>query len=782
MTADDRNEISKIRTGFRKFDAQLDQLMAQPPSQSRDDSIRRLEENVLSNRVLVAANEFLDRKEQELEDSSKRNQITSQRIELGLLLLGSCGGIAGLLAGFGIARGFQKKVLQLTLPIQDAAGRLSEVGGPVSISSATGLEDLEGMLQDLSGRVSEVVQRLQESDREVIRADQLAALGQLSAGLAHELRNPLMCMKVLVQDARQKGSRGLEPQDLEVLDEEIRRLEHLVGGFMDFARPPTIIAELFDLKEVLTQTVAFLSPRAARGLNEISCRLPDGPLVVAADRAMIRQVVLNLILNSLDAVAGNGRVEVHAEFVRPVSSNGTAEGRPHVLVHVLDSGPGLPAGREQRIFDPFFSTKETGLGLGLATCRRIVELHGGEVVARNRPEGGAIVTYLLKPVELDRLKYVVSRALAISRMSHVRTLFGDEQAMQAETADMIVGRSEIMQQVYKSIGRVAPQNVTVLIQGESGTGKELIARALYHHSRRKEGPFLAINCAAIPDALLESELFGHEKGAFTGADSRRVGKFEQVNGGTLFLDEIGDMSPATQAKVLRLLQDGSFERVGGNETIHSDVRIIAATHRDIGAMVASEEFRQDLYYRLQVFSIRVPALRERMEDIPLLIQHFVKTYNMEFNKHVRSVSDEALQVLRAHPWPGNVRELQSAIKYAMVHAVGETITLDCLPPSCRTAADPATGAPGIVDDEELFDLQQVLRKQLLGGDADIYRKVHSEVDRVLLQQVLNHFDGNQAQAAQILGISRSTLRARITDLGLIFEKRVTPENGTDAAN
>src|ERR1700752_5319522 len=230
-----------------------------------------------------------------------------------------------------------------------------------------------------------------------------------------------------------------------------------------------------------------------------------------------------------------------------------------------------------------------------------------------------------------------------------------------------------MTEVYKAIGRVADQNVIALITGESGTGKELVARAIHQHSRRFDKPFLAINCAAIPESLLESELFGHEKGAFTGADRRRIGKFEQCNGGTIFLDEIGDMPLATQGKILRLLQDQKFERVGGNETIQTDVRVIAATNRDLKAFSEQGKFRPDLYYRLSVFSIRLPALRERGDDLPMLVHYYIRRFNRELGRDVREVSPEAMEQLRRYAWPGNVRELQSVVKQALLRSSGSTL-------------------------------------------------------------------------------------------------------------
>jgi two-component system nitrogen regulation response regulator GlnG len=315
--------------------------------------------------------------------------------------------------------------------------------------------------------------------------------------------------------------------------------------------------------------------------------------------------------------------------------------------------------------------------------------------------------------------------------------------------------------------------VTVLVLGETGTGKELVARALYQHSRRAEGPFLAINCAAIPEQLLESELFGYEKGAFTGADRRRIGKFEQAHGGTIFLDEIGDMTAATQAKVLRLLQEQRFERLGGNETVAVDVRVIAATNRDLEQAVAGGAFRQDLLYRLNGFTIRLPPLRQRAEDLPLLIDHFIKVSNAALGRQVHAVSPEAVQILHEHDWPGNVRELQSVIRYALLHAPGNLVTPDCLPkglgagsPSWRPA--PVPEGPGPVD------LTQHVQDLLRGGEPDVYRKASLAADRVILEAVLRHTRGNQAEASEVLGISRTTLRAKLRALGLMVEKLLLP--------
>jgi two-component system nitrogen regulation response regulator GlnG len=383
--------------------------------------------------------------------------------------------------------------------------------------------------------------------------------------------------------------------------------------------------------------------------------------------------------------------------------------------------------------------------------------------------------YLLKPVDLHLLRETVKKALDLNRLRRV-TAVPDEARPDDFTVDHIVGRSPAMQEVYKAVGRVAPQDVTVLVQGESGTGKELVARALYHHSHRNKGPFLALNCAAIPETLLESELFGHERGAFTGANRRRIGKFEQANGGTLFLDEIGDMTSATQAKVLRILQDQQFERVGSSDTIKTDVRVIAATNSRLEDMVQAGLFRKDLYYRLKVFSIQLPPLRERSEDIPLLIDHFLHLVSYELKKTVRAISPEAQHLLEQYSWPGNVRELQSAIKYAIIHASGDTLIPEYLPEEIRNPVRPnAPPARG-------FDVRQFVEEMLNSGERDIHRKVSDAVDAVILPLVLQFTDGNQGEASDLLGISRTTLRAKLRGLGLSVEKQVQSQSSSESSS
>jgi two-component system nitrogen regulation response regulator GlnG len=371
--------------------------------------------------------------------------------------------------------------------------------------------------------------------------------------------------------------------------------------------------------------------------------------------------------------------------------------------------------------------------------------------------------YLFKPLDLNLLRRVVAQALELGRLMRRPAVVAQTPADE-DGGDAIIGRCSAMAEVYKAIGRVAAQNVIVLITGESGTGKELIARAIYQHSSRARAPFLALNCAAIPESLLESELFGHEKGAFTGAERRRIGKFEQCSGGTIFLDEIGDMPLGTQAKILRLLQDQSFERVGGNETIRTDVRLIAATHRDLKSWSAEGRFRQDLYYRLSVFTIQLPALRERGDDLPLLVQHYLRRFSRELGRAVREITPEALELLRRYPWPGNIRELQGVLKQALLHATGSVLVPAFLPESLRP---PPAAAAGPADPAEAdFSFEAFILRRLSEGSTTLSAEAHQHLDRLLLRLTLRHTGGNQVQAARILGISRQTLRSRTQELGL----------------
>jgi two-component system response regulator AtoC len=367
--------------------------------------------------------------------------------------------------------------------------------------------------------------------------------------------------------------------------------------------------------------------------------------------------------------------------------------------------------------------------------------------------------YLLKPFELEEVFELVSRGLEAGKLMK-RAVAIPALAESAEGSDPIIGKSKAMQEIYKMIGQVAESDVTVLIRGESGTGKELVARAIYQHSRRKERPFLAINCAAIPETLLESELFGYERGAFTGAHKRRIGKFEQCHQGTILLDEVGDMALPTQAKILRVLQEGKFERVGGHETLKVNVRVLASTHRRLEEMIKQGTFREDLYYRLKVVTIALPPLRDRKEDIQELAEYFFHFFNRQLGTEVSYIDPLVFEKLRAYHWPGNVRELANAIKRGLILCKGEVMT------EKEIVFDVEEEGLSFDDEKEL---ERILGKKLEPLFNDIFRfwgnRIHAnlleKIEKLLIQKALAETSGNQVQAARLLGISRNTLRSRI---------------------
>jgi DNA-binding NtrC family response regulator len=381
--------------------------------------------------------------------------------------------------------------------------------------------------------------------------------------------------------------------------------------------------------------------------------------------------------------------------------------------------------------------------------------------------------YLLKPLDVRQVRSLVERALETRRLMNSPVRLQEAEA-DSEESDVLVGRSPKMLEVYKQIGRVAAQDVTVLIRGESGSGKELIARALYQHSHRNRGCFMAVNCAALTDTLLESELFGHEKGAFTGADRRHIGRFEQCNGGTIFLDEVGDMSPATQSKVLRLLQEQKFERVGGHETISVDVRLISATNRDLDRMIEENEFRLDLFHRLNGFEIKLPPLREREGDLKLLLDHFLKRFNVQLGKNISSISPEALQLMENYAWPGNIREMQGAVRRAMLMATGPTIVPELLPKEIVENLPQSGGARRMSEDSDGVDMAGFVGERLAADSDNLYQESLHMLERYLLTRVLRETQGNQSKAARRLGITRGSLRNKMRDLGIQVGQVVEP--------
>jgi nitrogen regulation protein NR(I) len=432
---------------------------------------------------------------------------------------------------------------------------------------------------------------------------------------------------------------------------------------------------------------------------------------------------------------------------------------------------------------------------GLETLRRLRQMepklpvimmtaYGTTQTAIEAMKWGAY-DYLLKPFDVPKLKEILFKALKVARdMKQVVTYQSplpiEDQALG------IIGRCDAMQEVFKLIGQLSLSDATVLITGESGTGKELVARAIYHHSKRSQQPYLAINCAAIPENLLESELFGHERGAFTGAVSLRIGKFEQCHQGTLFLDEIGDMSPSTQTRILRVLQSGEFERVGGNQTIRVDVRVIAATNRGLEQAVANKQFREDLFYRLNVVRIHLPPLRERPGDLRSLIDYFLRKHARRHSLPAKSIADESVNALERYPWPGNVRELENAIQRALVITKTDLIQIHDLPPEVTRTAQ-LVGAPASPDPAArtvpspplapaepapVPELDAIARALYEWARQDSELKILPAVERCLIIHALQETKGNQVRAARLLGITRATLRKRIEKFGIKSELHV----------
>ena len=368
--------------------------------------------------------------------------------------------------------------------------------------------------------------------------------------------------------------------------------------------------------------------------------------------------------------------------------------------------------------------------------------------------------YLPKPFDIDEAVDQVQRACKLRRESRA------SEEHETVAAAEIIGAAPAMQEVFRAIGRLARSNITVLINGESGTGKELVAQALHKHSPRASGPFIALNMAAIPHDLLESELFGHEKGAFTGAQARRVGRFEQANQGTLFLDEIGDMPAELQTRLLRVLADGEFYRVGGHEAVKADVRIIAATHQDLEQLVAEGRFREDLFHRLNVIRIHLPALRERREDIPLLMEHFLQRAGLELGVETKTLLPETVALLKSLEWRGNVRQLENTARWLTVMASGREIHSEDLPPELNRERS---------SDETEGDWRSVLRtwvrNSLAAGKVALLDQATPEFETIMIETALEHTGGRKQDAARLLGWGRNTLTRKIKELGLEDDHR-----------
>ncbi len=387
----------------------------------------------------------------------------------------------------------------------------------------------------------------------------------------------------------------------------------------------------------------------------------------------------------------------------------------------------------------------------------LMTAHGTTETAIEATKQGAC-DYLLKPFEADELLDLVSSAVASSRLMSEPVEMGEARLDRSA----IIGQSRAMQAIYKEIGRAAATPATVLIRGATGTGKELIARALYQHSDRADKPFIAVNCAAIPDALLESELFGHERGAFTGAQARRIGRFEQAHGGTIFLDEIGDLNANTQGKLLRVLQERCVQRLGSEANIPVDVRVLAATHRDLETAIKEKEFREDLFYRLSVVTITLPPLSDRPDDIPQLAKYFIRRYSKELGLEAPSVQPEAIALLQSQTWPGNVRELENVIRQALLLARPFAISLDHVQQVLAKIRKPASDSK----QTHAAYIAELLTRAQAGDINNAYSRMFADLEPELFKQAIQLAQGNQAKAARWLGVTRLKMREKLNQLGL----------------
>ena len=387
----------------------------------------------------------------------------------------------------------------------------------------------------------------------------------------------------------------------------------------------------------------------------------------------------------------------------------------------------------------------------------LITAHGTTEVAIEATKWGAF-DYVPKPFEVEELLELTAKALESSRLMSEPVEMGAPDSQRTA----IVGKSRAMQAIYKEIGRVAATSVTVLIRGDTGTGKELIARAIYQHSDRAAAPFIAINCAAIPETLLESELFGHERGSFTGAEARRVGRFEQANGGTIFLDEIGDMNANLQAKLLRVLQEKTIQRVGGRETVPVDVRIIAATHRDLEAAMRERLFREDWFYRLSVVTIKLPPLHQRAEDIPDMIRYFLRRYGPEAGVAAPAISPEAIAFLQSQPWAGNVRELENTVRKALLTARDYTISLEHVKEVLSQAREPVA----VSGQAHAAYITELINRAERGEIQNAFAKMLADLEPELYSQAIARAHGNITKAAQWLGVTRLKMREKLKEFGL----------------
>lgn len=507
-----------------------------------------------------------------------------------------------------------------------------------------------------------------ETQRRMAQAERLATLGELMAGVAHEVRNPLTAIRGYVQILRQQTSDPIHQEYLSVVLKEIDSINKVIQQLLEFSRPRHSQWQQVSLNALVEETLVLVQTAGVQARVDFISELDNELSPINADRELLKQVLLNILINAVQAISARGEIRIRTWQYSDSQQ----------AISIEDNGCGIDLSLQKKIFDPFFTTKASGTGLGLALSQRIINAHQGDI----------------------------------------RT------------------------------AKIALSQASVLISGESGTGKELIARAIHYNSRRAKGPFIKVNCAALPESLLESELFGHEKGAFTGAQTLRQGLFERANEGTLLLDEIGEMPLVLQAKLLRILQEREFERIGGHQTIKVDIRIIAATNRDLQAMVKEGTFREDLFYRLNVIHLILPPLRDRREDISLLANHFLQKFSSENQRDIIDIDPMAMSLLTAWSWPGNIRELSNVIERAVVMNSGPIIFSEDLPPQIRQPVCNAGEA-----------------KTAPVGERNLKEEI-KRVEKRIIMEVLEQQEGNRTRTALMLGISRRALMYKLQEYGI----------------
>ena len=706
----------------------------------------------------------------------------------------------------------------------------------------------------LTRSFNEMIVRLRQNRalEEAVRENQyLTHLGKLSSGMAHEIRNPLNFIGLAVDHlgamTEGKGSEG-EAEKRQVIGrikEEIGRLNELVTNFILYGRPPELQRAAVRIPELVVGVLRMAEERLRA--QSISCRTEfEDAREIHADPDMLRRALVNLVGNAVDAMPNGGTLSVSAGR-RP-------DGRYSVVVE--DTGIGIPAEERERIFEPYFTTKVSGLGLGLVLTKKIVDAHGGEIFVDSTPgerdadrgcaSGGAprgggagmkgtvlvvddernqreilgailksegyipllasggtealrilereavdlVITdlvmpgmtgeelidavlarnpgmpillssaygtiqtavdaikkgayyYFEKPVDRARLLIIVERAIENLHLRESHRVLSEKLFPGAVP---ILGEHAAIREIKRILPRVARSESTILLTGESGTGKEVIARSVHSMSGRNAAPFLAVNCASLPDTLFESELFGHERGAFTGAVRREIGLFEAAGGGTIFLDEIAEIKLETQAKLLRALQEKEIRRIGGKENIPVDVRIVAATNRDLDDAVREGKFRADLFYRLNIVKLTLPPLRDRISDIPLLSEHFLAKHGEKGVPPVREITKEAMRLLMRYTWPGNIRELSSVVERAVVLAEGGKIGPEELPLELREGADAVPA--------RAFDLPPQ------GVEFE-------KVEEHLLRQAVARSGGVHTRGAELLRMSYKAYIYRLKKFGIL---------------